>query len=159
MVVLAPPPRPRKDAAMPKPLAEQLGDLERWAEQNGKDARHDAVAFWTLKIPAIVASASAGLMAHFDLTSLSVVVGTVASLCIIVDGVHPRGMLRNAHLRAHHDIRNLTIKMTSQWRSRDEDEEDETTYRKIIREAEAERNRIATFVRDAETALSPKDTA
>jgi hypothetical protein len=143
---------------MPPALADQLSDLERWAIQNSKDARRDALAFWALKVPAIIASASAGLMAHFDLTSLSVVVGSVASLCIIVDAVHPRGMLRNTHLRAYHDIRNLTTQMTGQWRSRDRFKDEEAIARQIVRKAEIDRNRIAAYVRDAETALSPNDT-
>lgn len=43
----------------------------------------------------------------------------VASIYVIVDGVHPRGMLRNIHLRAYHDIRILSTNMVSQWRSRE----------------------------------------
>ena len=156
MVVLAPPPQPRKDPAMPSELQDQLHDLERWTMQNKKDAIRDTVAFWALKVPAIIASASAGVLAHFNLTTVSVIIGAIASLCIIVDGVHPRGMLRNTHLRAHHDIRNLATRMTSEWRSRDSSSKDENAARRIIREAEKERGRIATYVRDAETALSIK---
>jgi hypothetical protein len=111
------------------------------------------VAFWTLKIPAVLASASAGVWAHFGLTGVSVVAGAMASLCVIIDGVHPRGMLRNTHLRAYHDIRILISRMTDQWRTRASNANEQNTIRGIIRNSIAERERIAKYVRDAETAL------
>lgn len=130
-----------------------LAELEQWAEANRKEARNDAMAFWALKIPAIVASASAGIWAHFNLITVSVIAGAIASLCVIIDGIHPRGMLRNTHLRAFHDLRILISRMTSQLRS--SSGQPENTVRKIIRESEPERVRIATYIRDAETALKP----
>jgi len=132
-----------------------LAELERWAEANRKDARNDTLAFWALKVPAIVASASAGIWAHFEWTTVSVISGAVASVCVIVDGILPRGMLRNTHLRAFHDLRILTSRMTAQLRS--SDGKPEVIVRKIIRESEAERERIAAYIRDAETALKPGD--
>src|SRR5689334_5204897 len=78
--------------------------LEKWAQENKKDADKDLITFWALKIPAILSSASAGVWAHFGLTGVSVVAGAIASLCVIADGLLPRGMLRNTHLRAYHDI-------------------------------------------------------
>jgi hypothetical protein len=60
-------------------------------------------------------------------------------------------MLRNIHLRAVHDIRLLASHMTTQLRSSAGDSKN--VVRKIIREAEPERQRIAAYIRDAETAL------
>jgi uncharacterized membrane protein YgaE (UPF0421/DUF939 family) len=134
-----------------------MGELEEWAKANQKDARKDAFAFWTLKVPAIIASASAGIWAHFNLTTVSVIAGAIASFCVIVDGIHPRGMLRNTHLRAFHDIRMLQSRMMSEFRS--SEDKVQTTVRSIIRKSEAERQRIATYIRDAETALKPGDKA
>jgi hypothetical protein len=62
-------------------------------------------------------------------------------------------MLRNAHLRAFHDIRILSSNMVVQWRSRDSKLEEIDVARQIIRGAEKERQRIAGYVRDAETSL------
>jgi hypothetical protein len=143
--------------AMPGELQQHLIELEEWAIANKKDARRDAIAFWSLKIPAIFASASAGILARFDLTTVSVVAGAIASFCVIIDGVHPRGMLRNSHFRAYHDIRILSTNMVAQWRSRDSEVTADSVGRVIIRNGEKERQRIAVYIRDAETALKQKN--
>ena len=144
---------------MPEDLRQQLTELEQWAIANQSDARSDAIAFWSLKIPAILASACAGVVAHFDLTTVSVIAGAVASVCVIIDGVHPRGMLRNLHLRAYHDIRILSTNMVVLWRSRNSGANGDHTARQIIRNAEKERQRIAAYIRDAETSLKFKSEA
>jgi hypothetical protein len=138
---------------IPEKLMEPLRDLEEWAISNKRDARRDAVAFWMLKLPAIFASASAGVWAHFDFVTISVIAGAIASVCVIIDGVHPRGMLRNVHLRAFHDIRMLSTKMLNEWRSRNPSSEHADVIAKIIRDAEPQRVKIASYIRDAETAL------
>src|SRR5712691_9619715 len=51
----------------------RVHELEAWAQANKRDASRDVWAFWALKIPAILASASAGVWAHFGLTTVSVV--------------------------------------------------------------------------------------
>jgi hypothetical protein len=140
-------------------LYEHLKELEAWAKGNKKDATRDAVAFWSLKVPAILAAASAGIWAHWEWTAASVIAGAIASLCVIIDGIHPRGMLRNTHLRAYHDLRMLTSRMMTLWRSRSPDTNPGNVARKIIREAEQERHRIAVYLRDAETALKYKSDA
>jgi len=139
---------------VPRDLDAQLQDLERWAQGAQIDARRDAFFFWMLKAPAIVASASAGLCGHFGLTTASLVVAALSSFCILVDGIRPQGMLRNTHLRALHDIRNLTNAMMTQWRSRPVGQNSTVAARKIVADSEEERNRIATYVRDAESALN-----
>jgi len=143
--------------SMPTDFRDQLLELEEWAQANKRDAVRDSIGFWALKIPAILASASAGVWANFDLVTASVLAGAVASLCVIVDGIHPRGMLRNTHLRAYHDIRILIAGMVADWRSRNASAKDDNTARRIIREAESERQRIAASIRDAETALIYKN--
>ncbi|MEO8165385.1 MAG: hypothetical protein ABI619_08310 [Betaproteobacteria bacterium] len=91
----APAANPEMSAAaggMPEELQQQLHELEQWAVANRDDARTDSIAFWSLKVPAIFASASAGVWAHFELTTVSLLAGAVAGACVIVDGVHPRGI-------------------------------------------------------------------
>jgi len=95
-------------------------------------------------------------LAHFELTTVSVFAGAIASLCIIIDGIHPRGMLRNTHLSAYHDIRILMSNMVAEWRSRSGSAKEDNVARRIIRDAETERQRVAAYVRDAETALRYK---
>jgi hypothetical protein len=142
--------------SLPPDLRDHIEELEEWASANKKEALQDTVAFWSLKVPAILAAASAGIWGHFELTAVSIVAGALASVCVIVDGIHPRGMLRNTHLRAFHDLRILTSRMMMEWRSRSTMAKDQNTARRIIREAEAERVRIAACIRDAETALKPE---
>jgi len=144
------------DDGMPVALQQQLMELEQWSIANKNDARTDAIAFWSLKIPAILGSAGAGLLAHFNLTTVSLIAGAIASACVIIDGVNPRGTLRNIHLRAHHDLRILSTSMVAQWRSRNSSTTDDETARQIIRNAEKQRQSIATYIRDAETALKSK---
>jgi hypothetical protein len=151
------PNEPQASAAnsMPADLENTLRELEEWAQANRRDASRDLKAFWALKIPAIVASASAGVWAHLELPTVSVLFGAVASVCVIVDGIQPRGMLRNTHLRAFHDLRILATKMVAEWRGRASNAHADNMARRIIRNAEAERERIAHYIRDAETALNP----
>jgi len=144
-------------SGMPPELREHLLELEQWAVGNKSEARNDAVAFWSLKIPAICASAGAGILAHFQLTTISLIAGAVASIAVIIDGVQPRGMLRNMHFRAYHDLRFLASRMVSEWRARDADRGENEIARQIIRTAEKERQRIAEYIRDAETALKFKE--
>ena len=155
-----PPPRNgNRTDGVPHALVDHLTELEEWATQNKLDARKDLASFWILKIPAILSSASAGILGHFSLTTVSVISGAIASVCVIIDGIHPRGMLRNTHLRAYHDIRILSSQMSSKWRSRSPASKDENVARAIIRDGEAERARIAAYVRDAETALRVENNA
>lgn len=142
--------------AIPSDLHNYLRELEAWANANKQDARRDAFFFWLLKVPAIFASASAGLCAYFNLTAVSVITGTLASICVLADGILPLGMLRNTHLRAVHDLRILTSRILADWRSRHGNTKDENAAKKIIRDSVPEKERIANYIRDAETALKFK---
>ena len=146
----------QRESELPDELRDQLLELEQWAIDNRRDATRDTIAFWSLKLPAIIAAASAGVLAQFQLTTVSVLLGATASLCVIVDGIHPRGMLRNIHMRAFHDLRYLSTRMMTEWRSRNRQTRPVTIASKIIREAEDERQKIAQYIREAETALNYK---
>lgn len=142
--------------SMPVDLRDYLEELERWALANKKDMRLDTLAFWMLKLPAIFASASAGIWAYLQLPTISIICGAIASFCVIIDGLLPRGMLRNTHLRAYHDIRMLIYQIINQYRSRPSTATADDTSRRLIREAEVERQEIASYVRDAEATLRDK---
>jgi hypothetical protein len=137
-------------------LQNHLRELEEWAATNKRDAFRDRVAFWSLKIPAILAAASAGLWAYLDLPAASALAGALAGLCVLIDGTQPRGLLRNTHLRAYRDLRTLAARMVTLWHTQNRNGRDETVAGQIIREAEAEQQRIAAYVRDADTALKYK---
>jgi hypothetical protein len=153
----APYPKSKKPAEKPaaEVLEDQLSELEEWAEENRKDARRDALLFWSLKVPAIFAAASSGVWAHLGWTWPGVICGAIASFCIVVDGIQPRGALRNTHLRAVHEIKMLISKMTSEFRSSAEQHDE--LVRGLIRDSQAERQRIAAYIRDAETAFRTTD--
>jgi hypothetical protein len=141
------------DDKIPLELRQHLEELEQWAIGNYKDGRKDTIAFWSLKAPAIIAAAGAGVW-----TSASPVLGAIASVCVVIDGLHPRGMLRKTHLEAFHDIRILTNKMMTQWRTKSKEADADKMARRIVRAAEAPRDRIAAYVRNAETALGPPNS-
>jgi hypothetical protein len=52
------------DGEMPESLKIHLLELEAWATANKKDAKNDAIAFWILKVPAILTSVGSGLFAY-----------------------------------------------------------------------------------------------
>ncbi len=134
-------------------FTDRLRYLEDWAHENHKDARRDTIAFWILKVPAVVSSVCAGLIEHYHWDAASLTLGAIASFCIIIDGVRPRGMLRNVHLRAVYDIRDLVARMQGQLASTEGDRIQ--AIRKIIGASETERQRILSYIRDAETSVKP----
>jgi hypothetical protein len=86
---LSPMPRPED----PELLKDHLARLEQWAQDNKRDARNDTWAFWSLKLPAILASTSAIIWVKFNVGTASVIAGAIASICVLIDGIHPRGTL------------------------------------------------------------------
>lgn len=144
------------DEEMPLDLNTYLSELELWAIANKKEARRDTMAFWMLKIPAIISSVGTGILAYFDLGTFSLFLGVIAGVCVAVDGIHPRGMLRNTHLRAFHDIRILTSSIVTKWRTRSDKSIATNISKRIIKDVEDERVRIANYIKDAETALRHK---
>src|SRR4051812_44514723 len=62
-------------------LLRHIDELNAWAQANLHDATRDTVAFWSLKIPAIVTAASAGVWVYLNLPLVSVIAGAGASLC------------------------------------------------------------------------------
>ncbi|SEH04722.1 Uncharacterised protein [Candidatus Venteria ishoeyi] len=158
----AAPPRPRipklgeKNDDYPHELRSYIEELEEWSKENKKEATLDTFAFWSLKLPAIIVAATTGLWAHYELEHISIISGSVASICIAIDGIHPRGLLRNTHLRAHHDIRSLLTIIVNKWRMRNSKAKLENIMREIIRDSEPKREEIAKYIREAETALKHK---
>jgi hypothetical protein len=86
-----------------------------------------------------------------------VVASAVASICVLVDGLNPGGTLRNAHYQAFYDLRNLQWEMRMQWRIRGVEAKDDDARNElaahIIKDSKTRIGRIATSLRDAESAL------
>lgn len=141
----------------PIPLRQYLEELEIWAITNNKDAHNDKIAFWILKIPAIIASTSTGIWAYYQLPVVSLIFGFISSACIIIDSFSQKGTLKNIHTRAYHDIRNLQSNIINKWRSRAFNSNSKKSKAqdssKIIAESQNERERIAAYLRNAESAM------
>lgn len=110
----------------------------------------------------MLASVSAGILAYFQWDAPALFIGAIGSLCVLVDGVYPSGMLRNAHLRSVHDLRRLQHKIQADWASgyaslnkqgKNFDREFDKLSARVIESTHKEFERIADYVRDAEASL------
>jgi hypothetical protein len=129
------------------------GRLRALATANCKHATKDALSFWALKLPAIISSAGTAICAFFHQEIVILVAGSIAGICITIDGIYPRGHLRNVHLGAFHDLTALADGIEYNWIARDPAADDRTSATVIIRNAQKERKRIVSYLRDAETSL------
>lgn len=138
---------------MPVEFRQELDLIEEWGESNDKEARQDKLAFWGLKLPAIIVSASGATLAHFKLDDYAMIAGTVATLCVLIDGLRPRGLLYSAHLRTSQDIFKLHADMISDWRrGMLKGLEPKALAAQIMADSVAERTRISNFISKIETA-------
>jgi len=148
---------------MPEILRRQVTEIEVWATANNRDATRESLRFWALKIPAIVGAGTAGLTGFLGWEIACLVIGGLASACVLVDSLNPAAKLRNAHLAAVHDLRQLQQDMTETWNvnawrltTREERLELAST---IISDAQPELDRIGTALELAETRLSQEAAA
>src|SRR5206468_6308994 len=164
--IIAPPPlapaaapgQPPTDfSVMPAELAAFLRELESWVQANAADATRATVRFWPLKVPAALSSGASAILALLGLKLISAIAGAIAGLCVVVDGVNPGGLLRNAFLRAVHELRELENDVLSRWRVGTlRGEEPQKLAADILEGSRSEYKRIAEELRIAETAFHPK---
>jgi hypothetical protein len=147
------------DPKVPDELRSVLREIERWSIDNKRDAQRDLLAFWAFKTPAIFASASAGLWAHFGFDDIGLIAGVLAMVCVALDGIVHPGLLYNMHQRAHHELENLRAAMMNQWRTRDRTRNQEDVAITIIRSASEARARMAAYVVKGETSFDSKHDA
>jgi len=157
----APPALPTATVPLPPDLRDFVVELEQWAAANAKDARRDALRFWSLKIPAVLSSASAGVLALWHLSGVAAALAAAASACVLIDAVNPGGQLRNAHLRAVHDLRDLEHHVVNEWRiGALKGKSGNHLAAEILESAQKARDKIAADLRVAETSfartVSPK---
>ena len=141
---------------LPHPLAEEMLLLVKWQEDNAKDAQRDRINFWMLKMIAILASASGGLLGYLDWKLVNFLLGVIAAICVAVDGLQPRGVLYKVHLEAQYDIRQLQDLIDTKWKTGCLTNKDkQTLIVNIIEEVSAEKKRISCYLRDSESYLGP----
>jgi hypothetical protein len=134
-------------------MVEYLQQLKDWSDANAKDARRDAIKFWSFKIPAIVVATGSGLIASLHWPALvSAVTGLIGGFCVTLDGIVRPGAMLKTHQRAVFDLGILSNSMKRQWdigtlqhRSPDE------LAAGIISEAEERWQEIAVYLKQAET--------
>ena len=143
----------------PPQLARVVGEIEAWASANAKDARRDRVAYWALKTPAIVSSALSGVLVLKGWQLTAVILAGIATVCVLIDGLQPRGALRNAHWRAVHELRGLSQSIRFQW--------DEAVLRRqarddlaadILRDSRTRIQQIGAALQEAESLLGANES-
>lgn len=140
--------------AMPDALRDEFRTIEQWAQANRKDALHDALRFWSLKVPAIIVSTMTGVLAYYKQSGLAVIAGAIGSFCVLMDGLNPGGALRNVHLKAFNELRMLQNNMKSRWNVGLLNEETKNRLAvTIIQIAVKEKERINGYVTAADTSL------
>lgn len=151
---ILPTPAPDRSLRMPDELRSELYSISRFSSVCRKAGRKATVSYWALKIPAIVFSASGGVIAYLDQPFLALMSGAVASVCVLIDGLQPRGRQRNTYVSALHELRNMEAKLKSEWgvaklvgRANNE------TAAKIITAVQPELRRIEESIRLAATSV------
>jgi hypothetical protein len=134
-------------------IRSQIARIEKWALENRTDARKDLAMFWLLKAPAIAVSALSALFVHFGLGTVALVAGTIATVCAVVDGLNPRGKLRNVHWRAYSELRSLEYRVSNGWTiaTLNNKHNLSKSAAEIIQEVTAEQDRIGAYLALAET--------
>jgi hypothetical protein len=146
-------------AKIPQEFLDEMAAIKIWAEKNDKDAKRDLIMFWILKVPAILVTAGAALLVYFKLDVESIVASAVAAVCIMVDAVRPAGALYRVHRRAANQIHKLHGEMASQFRQGGLKNLDlRARAAEILLNSQKERDRIATYITDAESTLSEPTT-
>jgi hypothetical protein len=145
-------PSPAGTPSPPAEFVDEMNQVKTWADKNDQEANHDRINFWLLKVPAIVVSAGAGVLAFFRIDALATIAAGIASGCVLVDGLRPRGLLHAAHRRAASEIYALHATMASQWRQGALNGlEPRTLAAKILNDSTAERARINKYITQVES--------
>ena len=137
----------------------ELDQLKTWAKNNELDARKDKRNFWALKIPAIVGGLSISALDYFGYGSAVIVVGLITSICVAIDGVHPRGSLYNVHKKAANELYGLQDKLGSQLdqlRIKHHDLDNEqcrTDASLLLMNIQKEKDRINKYITSVEAGL------
>jgi hypothetical protein len=139
-------------------LQVHVTNLFDYAKANERDARQDNINYWALKAPAIVGAAAASAFEAFGVGAAVIVLATVAAICSAVDAARPRGLLHNVHRKAANEASLAGTALQAGWHliqiecANDPDAR-RTRAADLLREAQAERQRISSYVTAAEASL------
>ncbi|RKD89853.1 DUF4231 domain-containing protein [Mangrovibacterium diazotrophicum] len=139
---------------LPIEIQNKIQELENWANSNSKQAKRNLLWFWILKIPAIVFSATTGILALLEFNILAAILGSISSLCILIDGLFPRGTMRNLQIKAVYEIKWLQNEIVDRWRIGVGDKQ--TLTREIIFLCMNECKRINSYLISSEMINSDK---
>lgn len=140
---------------LPIEIQNKIYELENWAKSNLRQSKMNLIWFWILKIPAILFSASTGVFAMLNFNVLTAIFGSISSLCILIDGIFPRGTMRNLQIKAVYEIRLLQNEMVDKWRIGEG--ERKNVIKEIITFAKDESRRINTYLINSEMINSDKN--
>lgn len=142
---------------LPYEFDRQVSTLEKWAKRNKKNSRNDFIYFWTLKGIAIFFSAFSAVFIYFNSEILTIFVSSFAALCIALDGVIHPGMLRNIHLTAFHEIRELEHTIVDMWSLGISCGENiKQLKRRIYQKIMIDKKRISEYLKTAEASLGAR---
>lgn len=133
-------------------LQGQIDSINRWADNNRREAKWESFWFWALKVPVIVATAGYGLIPNGWVLALA---GAVSAACVLIDGLYRPGNLRNFHHRAYFELRMLANDLSDQWKAallKPDDYLDSVAAR-LIEDARIHKAKIAGYLADAEATL------
>jgi uncharacterized membrane protein YfbV (UPF0208 family) len=151
----AAPLRGATEVELPPQLAAFLEELEVWALANRKDARAATWRYWALKAPAVLSSSTSGVSVLSHQPAVAAVAAAIASVCVLADGVYPGGQLRNAFIKAFHEIRALENQVANDWRIATLRESPSgRAAADILERAQSSYNKIADALRAAETTFA-----
>lgn len=136
-------------------LAAYCAEIEAWAISNRNDSRWDALRYFALKAPAVASSGLAAVFAAQHWTTWAAWLAAAASVCTLADALNPSGQLRNAHLRAFHQLRELESRIVNDWRiGKLSGKDHDAVAATVLGSAQKERDKISRDLQAAETSLS-----
>jgi hypothetical protein len=105
----------RADFAPDQALNDQINDLERWAQANGRSDRREAARFWALRGTAFLGAAAAAVTAGYKVSWLAAVLGALSALAVAIDAAWSSRAGRNPYRRALFEIRELENTVRLRW--------------------------------------------
>lgn len=96
-------------------LAEQIEDLERWAEANARRDRREVVRFWVLRGTAFIGAATASAFAGTRGGWVPAALGALGALAIVVDAAWSSHAGKGPFRRALFEIRELENTVRLRW--------------------------------------------
>jgi hypothetical protein len=134
-------------------LREELDSLEFWSRLNFRDAKHDRINFWILKLPVIISSSAVAVLAHSGPAIVVTIMAAIAAFCSLLDALRPRGMLFAAHSKAANQALDLYYDCKSTWNAESLRNQDQRTLAaEIIDNIRIKRHQISEALATVESA-------